>query len=94
MTFTTLVDKPSYAFIIWNFNHEGESVHVATVSPSAGLKVNAPYEGRVSINATNGYLTMTSLKSDDSGDYGISIVSPDGVTQTAEIQLRVLGKSR
>lgn len=91
VTLKTLVDKPVYAFIIWNFNDGSEQIHVATVG-SAGLKVNTPYEGRVSINKNNGNLFLRALKSDDSGDYSINLVAEDGSTKSSEIKLRVLGE--
>ncbi|XP_058475196.1 carcinoembryonic antigen-related cell adhesion molecule 6-like [Solea solea] len=86
---TTLMNKPDYAFVIWNYNDGQDQTHVATVG-STGLKVNKPYEGRVSVNETNGYLSLRKLKREDSGDYSITIVSTDGATETAEIKLRVL----
>ncbi|XP_018545086.1 carcinoembryonic antigen-related cell adhesion molecule 5 [Lates calcarifer] len=89
VTITTLLDKPQYVFIIWNYSDGTDQIHVATVSPTT-LKVNAPYEGRVSLNATNGYLTLNSVKTEDSGDYSINVISADGDTKTAEIKLRVL----
>lgn len=89
VTLTTLVNNPSYMFIIWNYSDGKEQFNVATVSPS-GLKVSPLYEGRVSINATNGYLTLTSLKSNDSGDYSINIIKDDATTTTGEIKLQVL----
>ncbi|XP_053302910.1 carcinoembryonic antigen-related cell adhesion molecule 5 [Pleuronectes platessa] len=85
----TLLNKPDYSFIIWNYNDGSEQINVATIS-AIGLKTNPLYEGRVAINATNGFLTLKSLKVDDSGDYSITIVKPDGATITAEIKLRVL----
>ncbi|XP_070840635.1 cell adhesion molecule CEACAM20 isoform X1 [Chaetodon trifascialis] len=89
VTIKTLVDKPNYAFIVWVFNDGKEEVHIATVSEK-GLKVNEPYAGRVSINPTNGYLSLGPLKASDSGEYGINIISPDGATKTGMIELRVL----
>ncbi|XP_022613154.1 carcinoembryonic antigen-related cell adhesion molecule 2-like [Seriola dumerili] len=89
VTLKTLLDKPQYVFITWNYNDGSEQINVATLGPK-GTKVGEPYEGRASINATTGDLTMTSLKSEDSGDYSISILSDDSTTRTAEIQLRVL----
>lgn len=92
VTFTTLVDKPVYSFIVWNFNNGHEQIHIATVSDK-GLKVNTPYTGRVNINATNGFLTLTGVKTVDSGEYNINIIDPDGGTKTGEIELQVLGES-
>lgn len=91
VTLTTLVDKPTFLFIIWNFNDGTEQIHVATLTKT-DLKVNGPYEGRVAINASNGNLFLGPLKSDDSGDYSINIISGDGTTETSEIALRVLGE--
>ncbi|XP_029299131.1 carcinoembryonic antigen-related cell adhesion molecule 5 [Cottoperca gobio] len=89
VTLKTLVDKPDFAFMIWNFNNEKDQVHVATRSPT-GIKVNKPYEGRVAVNETNGFLTLTFLTSADSGDFSLNIISSDGGTKTGEINLRVL----
>ncbi|XP_069372627.1 carcinoembryonic antigen-related cell adhesion molecule 5 [Paralichthys olivaceus] len=86
---TTLLNNPEYAFIIWNFNNGEEQIHVATMG-KAGLTVNKPYENRVTINATNGFLTLKSLTLMDSGDYSITIVDLKGITKTGEIQLQVL----
>lgn len=91
VTLKTLLDKPVYAFVIWSFNDGSEQIHVATLG-SEGLKVNTPYQGRVSIDKNNGNLFLGALKSDDSGDYAISLVASDGSTKTSEIKLRVLGE--
>uniref|UniRef100_A0A8D3E316 Ig-like domain-containing protein n=1 Tax=Scophthalmus maximus TaxID=52904 RepID=A0A8D3E316_SCOMX len=87
---TLFHEKPDYSFMIWSFNGGSEPVSVATLGATSGLTVNPDYEGRVSVNATNGYLSLTSLKSEDTGDYSFTIVSTKGVTKTAEIKLRVL----
>ncbi|XP_026155828.1 carcinoembryonic antigen-related cell adhesion molecule 5 [Mastacembelus armatus] len=89
VTFQTLVNKPDYAFIVWNFNNGKEQINVATAS-ATGVKVHTLYTDRVSMNRTTGSMTLKAVKTEDSGLYGISIISPDGTTQTAEIQLRVL----
>ncbi|XP_008299471.1 carcinoembryonic antigen-related cell adhesion molecule 20 isoform X2 [Stegastes partitus] len=89
VTLKTLIDKSEYSFIIWNHSDGKEQDNVATLGPS-GLKVNERFEGRVSINATNGYLSLFSLKSEDSGDYSINLIAADGTTSTGEIKLQVL----
>ncbi|KAM9339789.1 cell adhesion molecule CEACAM5-like [Symphorus nematophorus] len=89
VTLTTLIGNNDFDFVIWNFNDGKEQIHIATQTTSS-LKVNAPYEGRVSINKTNGYLTLGPLKSEDSGDYSINVLSDSGATKTGEIKLRVL----
>lgn len=91
VTLRTLLDKPMYTFIVWTHNDGAEQVHVATLSGS-GLKVNTPYQGRVSIDRDTGSLFLSATKAEDSGDFGISVISDDGTTRTAEIKLRVLGE--
>ncbi|TNM92647.1 hypothetical protein fugu_018049 [Takifugu bimaculatus] len=63
----------------------GKNVHVVTLSET-GLKVNAPYEGRVSVDPDTGSLFLEAAKGKDSGDYGISIISKDGGTKTCRNQ--------
>ncbi|TWW65893.1 Carcinoembryonic antigen-related cell adhesion molecule 1 [Takifugu flavidus] len=89
VTLRTLLVKPEYMFIVWTYNDGADQVHVVTLSET-GLKVNAPYEGRVSVDPDTGSLFLAAAKGKDSGDYGISIISKDGGTKTAEIKLRVL----
>lgn len=91
VTIKTLLNKPQYMFISWNFNHDGDQVNVATLGPK-GIKEGEHSMGRVAINATTGALTLTSVKPEDSGDYSINIIAEDATTRTAEIQLRVLGE--
>lgn len=91
VTLRTLRVKPSYMFIVWTYNNGEDQVHVATLSDS-GLKVSTLYEGRVSIEPNTGSLFLGEAKSEDSGDFGISVISKDGETKTAEIKLRVLGE--
>lgn len=92
VTLRTLLVKPDYMFIVWTYSNGDDQQHVATQSES-GLKVNALYEGRVSVDPDTGSLFLKAAKSDDSGDFGISVISKDGETKTAEIKLRVLGES-
>lgn len=92
VTLRTLLVKPAYAFILWTYNNGADQVHVATLSET-GLNVNAVYEGRVSVDPDTGSLFLKAAKSEDSGDFGISIISVNGDTITAEIKLRVLGES-
>ncbi|KAM7373700.1 hypothetical protein PAMP_008534 [Pampus punctatissimus] len=89
VTFTTLLDKPNYQLVIWNFKNEHDSVNIATRS-STGLNVNDHYKGRVNIDSVNGNLFLSSLQPEDSGDYNIVVVKTGPVTETADITLRVL----
>ncbi|KAK9527102.1 hypothetical protein VZT92_015764 [Zoarces viviparus] len=87
VTLTTLVDKPEYLAILWNYSDGKNSANVVTGSKDS-VTVGKPYEGRATLNRTNGYLTIGPLTAADSGDYSISIVSTG--TRTGEIKLRVL----
>ncbi|KAM7384881.1 hypothetical protein PAMA_011983 [Pampus argenteus] len=89
VTFTTLMDKPNYQLIIWNFKNEHESINIATRSLK-DLSVNDHYKGRATIDPVNGNLFLSSLQPDDSGDYNLVVVKPGAVTETADITLRVL----
>lgn len=79
-------------FITWTFNGGNKAVNVVTVSPTT-TNVNAAYQGRVSVNSTNGFLTLMSLKAEDTGDYSISMISTDGSTTADDTQLQVLSES-
>nr|XP_020496251.1 carcinoembryonic antigen-related cell adhesion molecule 5-like isoform X1 [Labrus bergylta] len=83
VTLKPLVYNPSFNAIVWNF--EGDNI--LTLYPTS-MTVSESYKGRVSINRTNGYLTLSSVKSQDSGDYTITILST--TTETDKITLRVL----
>lgn len=89
VTLKTLIDNPDFTVLIWNFNDGTEQINVATQTTTA-LNVNDRFKGRVSLNKTNGYLTLGALKTEDSGHYSISAVTSNGITQTGEIELRVL----
>ncbi|XP_042361969.1 carcinoembryonic antigen-related cell adhesion molecule 5-like [Plectropomus leopardus] len=90
VTLKTLVDKPDYTVIIWNFNDGTVSGNVVTAAKGAGVTVSEEYTGRASMNETNGYLTLGPLKAEDSGEYTISIVIAGSPTKTGETELRVL----
>lgn len=92
VTLKTLVDKPVYTFIIWNFNGGAGEVRIATITQT-GLNVNEPYKGRVSVNRTTGYLTLAALKPEDTGKYSMDIIKEDGSTDTGVTELRVLSES-
>ena len=93
VTLMTLITKSDFTVMLWNYNDgSGNQINVATQT-NLGLKVNPLYEGRVSMNKTNGYLTLGPLKSEDSGDYSINAITAEGTTKTGETTLRVLGES-
>ncbi|XP_030597353.1 carcinoembryonic antigen-related cell adhesion molecule 1-like [Archocentrus centrarchus] len=89
VTLKTLFNNQQYTVIIWNFNNGVREINIATVT-AASVRVNTPYQGRVSVNSTNGFLTLASLTAADSGSYSISVVLPDGSTLPGEIKLRVV----
>lgn len=91
VTLKTLLDKPVYSFIVWNFNKGGDQNNIATQTKSS-LKVKEGYEGRAFIDNVTGSLSLIDLKPDDSGDYSITILTDDGTTRTSETKLRVLGE--
>ncbi|XP_037651693.1 carcinoembryonic antigen-related cell adhesion molecule 5-like isoform X1 [Sebastes umbrosus] len=91
VTLKTLLVNPVYSFIIWGFSDGGDDpVNVASLPASGVLKVNDPYIGRVAVNGTNGFLTLTGLKPEDSGDYSINLIKADGSTTTGATNLKVL----
>lgn len=92
VTFETLIHlKDGFIVIIWSFNGGSDLVPVITVSIE-GDKVAPGYEGRVSLNKTNAFLTLGPLEAKDSGDYMVNIVTGGGVSKTGETKLRVLGE--
>ncbi|XP_071369410.1 cell adhesion molecule CEACAM3 isoform X1 [Centroberyx affinis] len=93
VTFHTLVEpKDEFIAIIWSFNDGTELIPIVTVT-QAGEKVAEDYQGRVSVNRTNGFLTLGPLEEKDSGDYSVNMVTTAGVTKTGETKLRVQGCS-
>lgn len=92
VTLRTLLDRPIFSFIVWTYNDGSEQTHVATLSSNQDLNVNAPYQGRASIDGATGALRLAAAQGGDSGDFGISVISQDGSTRTGEIRLRVLGE--
>ncbi|KAM4724969.1 cell adhesion molecule CEACAM20 [Anableps anableps] len=62
---------------------------IITLRPNTVI-VNEAYTGRASINTTNGYLTLKSLKLEDTGDYILNILPEAGEGITREITVRVL----
>ncbi|KAL7381911.1 hypothetical protein ABVT39_013389 [Epinephelus coioides] len=88
VTLKTLIGKAELNVIIWTFKTDSEPIPVATSSLGTLQPVKEPYIGRVSINKTNGYLTLGPLTTEDSGVYTITTVSAE--TQTGDIELRVL----
>lgn len=92
VTLKTLLKKPAYLVILWNFNDGERQVNVATLRKESGLQVNPAYQGRASIDEDGG-LILYKTTSADSGDYDISVIPLDGPTTAAAIELRVLGES-
>lgn len=92
VTLKTLLKKPAYLVILWNFDDGENQVNVATLTKAGGLKVNPAYQGRASIDEDGG-LILYETTSADSGNYDISVISMDGTTKAAATALRVLGES-
>lgn len=92
VTIKTLLVNPVYAFIVWNYNDGGKQVNVATQTKTELNVKEDIYKDRVSIDQVTGRLTLTELRATDSGDYSITVITEDGTTSTAEINVRVLGE--
>lgn len=93
VTLKTLLVDPVYTFLVWNFNDGSTQVHIATQTKT-DLNVNDDvYKDRVTIDKVSGALTMTGMRTADSGDYSITVIKADGSTSTDEINLRVLSES-
>lgn len=90
VTLKTLLDKPVYSYIVWNFN-DGTEQNIATLTKTV-LRVKDDYKGRLSIDNITGSLSLSDLKPNDTGDYSITILTEDGNTRAAEIKLQVLGE--
>lgn len=89
VTISTLLKNSTYSVIIWNYSDGKEQNNIVTGS-SGGSKVAEPYAGRVILDTNNGQLTLSAVKAEDSGDYSISAISADLLTNTGEIKLKVL----
>lgn len=92
VTFKTLIDpKEEINATAWFFSNGGELMRIATLSRPQESIVFKNYQGRVTVNQTNGFLTLGPLAMIDSGDYYVNILTGKGV-KTGEIKLRVLGE--
>ncbi|KAL2080154.1 hypothetical protein ACEWY4_023947 [Coilia grayii] len=82
---TTYNMSQGYVTLSWNV---GETNIVTATS----VKVNIAdkYKSRVKLNATTGTMTLGPLVAADSGDYQLSIVTPEIQTVTGETKLEVL----
>ncbi|XP_023815564.1 carcinoembryonic antigen-related cell adhesion molecule 5-like isoform X2 [Oryzias latipes] len=74
--------------IVWNYS-DGTNLNIVARLKAGKVLVADLYKGRASLNATNGFLTLTGLTVKDSGDYSISILG-DEQAAAGEVKLRVL----
>lgn len=88
LTLKTLHTKKPDDILVWAVSDGNNLKNIATLRPN-GFQVNDAYKGRASVNSTTGYLTINSLKPEDSGDYSLTILTDEG-TLTGEIKVRVL----
>uniref|UniRef100_A0A3Q2FIG4 Ig-like domain-containing protein n=1 Tax=Cyprinodon variegatus TaxID=28743 RepID=A0A3Q2FIG4_CYPVA len=86
-TLNILVEKEKSDIIIWKFKNETTFLYIATLQPS-GLTVNDRYKGRAFVDSANGYLTLISVKLEDTGNYTISIVGTQ--TLTGQVELHII----
>ncbi|XP_028296744.1 carcinoembryonic antigen-related cell adhesion molecule 5 [Gouania willdenowi] len=92
VTLQTVVGNLGTDFIVitWSYSDGHDLDPIATATPTGMKNVNDRYVGRVTINVTNGYLTLSALRAEDSGDYSISIIPQSFTPLTGEIKVRVL----
>lgn len=83
---TTMNQNLNAITITWSFNGPNS---VATFV-GGNLKVPPAYTGRVSLNSTDGSLTLSALKPGDSGDYSITVITNDANTLLGETKLLVV----
>ncbi|XP_040909654.1 neural cell adhesion molecule 1-B-like [Toxotes jaculatrix] len=90
VTFKTLIDpKEELIDIAWFFNSGSELIRVVTASQEWKSIVLEGYRGRVTVNRTNGFLTLGPLAANDNGEYYANILTAKGL-KTGETKLQVL----
>nr|XP_046274618.1 uncharacterized protein LOC124075182 isoform X3 [Scatophagus argus] len=90
VTFKTLIDpKEEINATVWFYSSGGKLIRVADYSRVEESVAFVPHQGRVTVNQTNGFMTMGPLVMADSGDYHVNIFTPKGV-MIGETKLRVL----
>lgn len=88
VTLKTTITDQNLNVITWTFNGPNG---VATFV-GGNLKVTAAYTRRVSLNLTDGSLTLSALKPGDSGDYSVTVITSDANTLFGETKLQVVGE--
>lgn len=87
VTLKTTITSQNLDVITWIFNNlNGVATFVG-----GNLRVTAAYTGRVSLNPTDGSLTLSALKPGDSGDYTVTVITSDA-TLAGETKLQVVGE--
>lgn len=86
VTLKTTITSQNLDVITWIFNSLGVATFVG-----GNLRVTAAYTGRVSLNPTDGSLTLSALKPGDSGDYTVTVITSD-TTLVGETKLQVVGE--
>ncbi|CAG5887537.1 unnamed protein product [Menidia menidia] len=91
VTLKVLTEKKRGDSIIWYFRVGERWNNIATLRQTE-WEISDLYKGRASIDTSNGYLTLSSLRCEDSGDYSVSVIRD--VVLTGEISLRVRGLTK
>ncbi|XP_017291671.1 carcinoembryonic antigen-related cell adhesion molecule 5-like [Kryptolebias marmoratus] len=89
VTLNILVPIKEGDIIIWNYSDGTDTNNVGSLRPG-GPQIGDSYKTRASIDPKTGFLTLTSVKNEDSGDYSINILQSSGGILTGEIKVRVL----
>lgn len=88
VTLKTTITNQNPSVITWTVN----GPHGVATFVSGNLKVAPAYTGRLSLNLTDGSLTLSALKPGDSGDYSVSVITSDAETLLGETKLQVVGE--
>ncbi|KAL3984492.1 hypothetical protein ACER0C_016117 [Sarotherodon galilaeus] len=86
VTLKTAITNQNPSVITWTVN----GPHGVATFVSGNLKVAPAYTGRLSLNLTDGSLTLSALKPGDSGDYSVSVITSDAETLLGETKLQVV----
>ncbi|XP_062302222.1 carcinoembryonic antigen-related cell adhesion molecule 1 [Osmerus eperlanus] len=89
VTFTTFVSPGDYLTVSWTFNAGSGPVAIVTHAPG-GRNYGIGYEGKVSLNPSNGVLQLGPLTAKDSGEYTLNMINNMGIATTGETTLKVL----
>ena len=92
VTFNTVVSPGEFLTVSWTFSAVSGPMAVVTHVTPGVTNYGPGYEGKVTLNSTNGVLKLGPLTAEDSGDYTLNMIDKAGVATTGETTLKVLGE--